>query len=211
MLLPADYDDGMIAESQVRELIERMAIIHGGPEYDALYPDGIPTSVSIDHATFGRLESGLVRHPLGHAQSDPAETARFVETLHKLGAKVAIDDFGAGNTSFRALRRLGVDMRLFRVRERIGPRRHRLEDALADEIEQIGAERLEPGRVAHPAPRRGRPGASLARGAPRPARDHRPGTAAARASASSRPMRVGMNDVRPNAPRPSGCSAPAAS
>ena len=41
---------------------------------------------------------------------DPAETVRFVDALHKLGAKVAIDDFGAGNTSFRALRRLGVDM-----------------------------------------------------------------------------------------------------
>lgn len=41
---------------------------------------------------------------------DPAETVRFVDSLHKLGAKVAIDDFGAGNTSFRALRRLGVDI-----------------------------------------------------------------------------------------------------
>jgi len=41
---------------------------------------------------------------------DQAETGRFVETLHKLGAKVAIDDFGAGNTSFRGLRRLDVDM-----------------------------------------------------------------------------------------------------
>jgi diguanylate cyclase (GGDEF)-like protein len=41
---------------------------------------------------------------------DPAETVRFVDALHQLGAKVAIDDFGAGNTSFRALRRLGVDM-----------------------------------------------------------------------------------------------------
>jgi diguanylate cyclase (GGDEF)-like protein len=41
---------------------------------------------------------------------DPNETARFVDTLHELGARVAIDDFGAGNTSFRALRRLGVDV-----------------------------------------------------------------------------------------------------
>ena len=44
------------------------------------------------------------------ALTDPDETARFVDTLHQLGARVAIDDFGAGNTSFRALRRLGVDM-----------------------------------------------------------------------------------------------------
>ncbi len=92
MLLPADYDDGMIAEPQVRELIERMAIIHGGPEYDALYPDGIPTSLSVDHATFGRLESGLVRHPLGHAKADPAETARLVDLKFDRLVAGAVDD-----------------------------------------------------------------------------------------------------------------------
>lgn len=34
----------------------------------------------------------------------------FVEALHGLGCQVAIDDFGAGYTSFRHLRTLGVDM-----------------------------------------------------------------------------------------------------
>ena len=82
----------MIAEPQVRELIERMAIIHGGPEYDALYPDGIPTSLSVDHATFGRLESGLVRHPLGHAKADPAETARLVDLKFDRLVAGAVDD-----------------------------------------------------------------------------------------------------------------------
>ncbi|MBB5754938.1 EAL domain-containing protein [Prosthecomicrobium pneumaticum] len=37
------------------------------------------------------------------------ETDRFVAVLHGLGARVAIDDFGAGFTSFRVLRRLDVD------------------------------------------------------------------------------------------------------
>ena len=36
--------------------------------------------------------------------------ARFVRTMKDYGAKVAIDDFGAGYTSFRALRDLCVDM-----------------------------------------------------------------------------------------------------
>lgn len=36
--------------------------------------------------------------------------AAFVDALHGLGCKVAIDDFGAGNTSFRNLRRLAVDI-----------------------------------------------------------------------------------------------------
>jgi len=38
------------------------------------------------------------------------ETTLFVDTVHALGARVAIDDFGAGFTSFRSLRRLAVDL-----------------------------------------------------------------------------------------------------
>jgi EAL domain-containing protein (putative c-di-GMP-specific phosphodiesterase class I) len=38
------------------------------------------------------------------------EAAHFVAMLHGLGCKVAIDDFGAGFSSFRHLRQLGVDM-----------------------------------------------------------------------------------------------------
>lgn len=40
---------------------------------------------------------------------DLDESARFVERLRALGAKVAIDDFGAGYTSFRNLQQLKVD------------------------------------------------------------------------------------------------------
>lgn len=38
------------------------------------------------------------------------EAARFVAMIHALGGRVAIDDFGAGHTSFRNLRALGVDI-----------------------------------------------------------------------------------------------------
>ncbi len=41
---------------------------------------------------------------------DVEECARFVSTLRKLGCKVALDDFGAGYTSFRHLKILSVDM-----------------------------------------------------------------------------------------------------
>jgi diguanylate cyclase (GGDEF)-like protein len=44
------------------------------------------------------------------AISDLAETANFVKSLKALGCRVALDDFGAGYTSFRNLRLLGVDM-----------------------------------------------------------------------------------------------------
>jgi len=44
------------------------------------------------------------------AIADLAETVKFVSALKALGCRVALDDFGAGYTSFRSLRLLGVDM-----------------------------------------------------------------------------------------------------
>ena len=38
------------------------------------------------------------------------QSVNFVDTLNELGCRVAIDDFGAGYTSFKNLRRLSVDM-----------------------------------------------------------------------------------------------------
>ena len=44
------------------------------------------------------------------AISDIRATIKFVSALKALGCRVALDDFGAGYTSFRSLRELGVDM-----------------------------------------------------------------------------------------------------
>ena len=44
------------------------------------------------------------------AIQDIDETRGFVARLKDLGCRIAIDDFGAGYTSFRSLRRLGVDI-----------------------------------------------------------------------------------------------------
>jgi 2-methylcitrate dehydratase len=79
MLLPEDYADDAIRDPAAAGLIERIVIEHGGSEYDALYPDGIPTSVVIEHESLGTLDGGLVRHPLGHAKSSAAETASLVD------------------------------------------------------------------------------------------------------------------------------------
>jgi diguanylate cyclase (GGDEF)-like protein len=43
------------------------------------------------------------------ALQDIEETARFVATVRELGCRVALDDFGAGYTSFRHLKSLAVD------------------------------------------------------------------------------------------------------
>jgi len=44
------------------------------------------------------------------AISDIKAAIKFVSTLKAIGCRVALDDFGAGYTSFRSLRELGVDM-----------------------------------------------------------------------------------------------------
>jgi hypothetical protein len=48
-------------------------IEHGGREYDALYPEGIPTSVEIDHASLGTL--GGTSCGIRSAMPDPTPPA----------------------------------------------------------------------------------------------------------------------------------------
>ncbi len=68
MLLPDDYSKSSLFDPLTRQLIEKIDFRHGGPEYDAKYPDGIPTTVEIEHTTLGWLSSGLVMYPGGHAR-----------------------------------------------------------------------------------------------------------------------------------------------
>jgi len=92
MLLPEDYSDAAIGDHEVRTLIDRIRIEHGGGAYDALYPDGIPTSVTIEHASLGLLGGGIVQYPLGHARSDAARTAAVVDLKFDRLVAGAVDD-----------------------------------------------------------------------------------------------------------------------
>jgi 2-methylcitrate dehydratase len=69
MLEPQDYADTALFHPLTRDLISRIDFRHGGPEYDRRYPDGIPTSLEIDHASLGTLASGLIMYPEGHARN----------------------------------------------------------------------------------------------------------------------------------------------
>ncbi|GIL00425.1 MAG: GGDEF-domain containing protein [Alphaproteobacteria bacterium] len=55
----------------------------------------------------GRL---IVEITESHAAGDLAEAAKFVAIVHSLGCRVAVDDFGAGFTSFANLKALPVDI-----------------------------------------------------------------------------------------------------
>ena len=92
MLLPDDYSTAAIAEPEVGRLIGRIEIVHGGEEYDARYPEGIPTSVAIEHATLGTLGGGLAMFPLGHARSDATHTAAVVDLKFDRLVSGAVDD-----------------------------------------------------------------------------------------------------------------------
>jgi len=110
MLLPDDYSDEAIREPAVAGLIERIAIEHGGAEYDRLYPDGIPTRVVIDHASLGSLDGGLVRYPLGHAKADAERTAAIVDLKFDRLVAGAVSDPAAVRAGLRLAGRSATEV-----------------------------------------------------------------------------------------------------
>lgn len=74
MLTPYDYQvaDSAIYHPLTRDLMSRIEFAHGGPNYDAKYPDGIPTSLIITDKEGKAYDSGLVMYPAGHARNTTA-------------------------------------------------------------------------------------------------------------------------------------------
>ncbi len=100
MLSPYDYDSKAIAHSLTRSLMAKIAFEHGGADYDAKYPDGIPTSIIITDVQGKAHDSGLVMYPAGHARNTTANLQDILR--HKfalLGALAAGDGEAAGLTS----------------------------------------------------------------------------------------------------------------
>ena len=95
MLLPADYDDATLMHSLTRELMQRIDFRHGGPEYDAKYPDGIPTTVEIQHRTLGLLSSGLVMYPEGHARNTSGKLQSVLQHKFRQLAGLGVRDSAA--------------------------------------------------------------------------------------------------------------------
>ena len=110
MLLPEDYDEAAIGDPEVARLIERIEIGHGGRDYDARYPEGIPTSVTVEHASRGRLGGSLVTFPLGHARADAARTAEIVDLKFDRLVAGAVDDPAALRARMRLAGREACDV-----------------------------------------------------------------------------------------------------
>lgn len=95
MLVPGDYDDASLFQALTRSLIERIEFRHGGREYDEKYPDGIPTTLEIEHADLGRLSSGLVMYPEGHARNASGNLAGLLEHKFRTLAALGVADVDA--------------------------------------------------------------------------------------------------------------------
>jgi len=92
MLVPADYDDAAIVHPLTRSLMERITFRHGGHDYDVKYPDGIPTSLDIDHEELGILSSGIVMYPEGHARNTSGLLDGLLAHKFRLLASLGVDD-----------------------------------------------------------------------------------------------------------------------
>eukprot|EP00933_Yihiella_yeosuensis_P025254 TRINITY_DN1960_c0_g1_i1.p1 TRINITY_DN1960_c0_g1~~TRINITY_DN1960_c0_g1_i1.p1 ORF type:complete len:566 (-),score=157.27 TRINITY_DN1960_c0_g1_i1:164-1861(-) len=92
MLSPYDYGADALYDNDTRALMNKITFSHGGPEYDAKYPDGIPTSMDITMKTGKKLSSGLVMYPSGHARNATADLKDILaHKNHMLGDIVFSD------------------------------------------------------------------------------------------------------------------------
>ncbi len=91
-LAPADYGRDAIVNKETRALMAKIKFDHGGPDYDAKYPDGIPTSVVIETTDGQKLDSGLVMYPAGHARNTTADLKGILANKFDQLGKLAMDD-----------------------------------------------------------------------------------------------------------------------
>lgn len=95
MLSPYDYSAQAICNPLTRQLMDKISFVHGGAEYDARYPEGIPTSLVLTDSDGKTYDSGLVMFPSGHAHNTTNTTADFeslVKTKFRLLGGLATDD-----------------------------------------------------------------------------------------------------------------------
>lgn len=92
MLVPADYDEASLVHPVTRRLMLKIEFRHGGPDFDRRYPDGIPTTLEIDHERIGQVSSGLVMYPEGHARDSRVNLDRLLTHKFRLLAGLGVRD-----------------------------------------------------------------------------------------------------------------------
>ena len=103
MLVPDDYDETSLQDPLTRRIMQCIEVVHGGAEYDDKYPDGIPTSLDLDHAELGTLTSGLVMYPAGHARNATVYLDELLHNKFNALAALGVDDIAALSGRFSNL------------------------------------------------------------------------------------------------------------
>lgn len=92
MLSPYDYkeDDSALNHPLTRAIMQKISFRHGGADYDAKYPDGIPTSLTITADNDATHDSGFVMYPAGHARNTTADLNNILQHKFRLMAGLAV-------------------------------------------------------------------------------------------------------------------------
>ncbi|MCH8923779.1 MAG: MmgE/PrpD family protein [Planctomycetes bacterium] len=109
MLMPEDYDEASLHHPLTRKLMQRIEFRHGGAEYDDKYPDGIPTTLTIEHRELGSLSSGLVMYPEGHARNTSGNLPELLQVKFQRLAAMAVADPDALYERFSNLARRSAE------------------------------------------------------------------------------------------------------
>jgi len=110
MLAPADFQEDATAifHPLARNLMQKITFEHGGPEYDAKYPDGIPTSIIITSSDGKKHDSGLVMYPAGHARNTTANLKDILAHKFKLLGDLALNNAAPVIDRFNSLAKLNA-------------------------------------------------------------------------------------------------------
>merc|ERR1712151_634461 len=84
MLSPYDHGYDALYDKDTRAIMDKITFSHGGPEYDAKYPDGIPTSMDITMKGGKKISSGLVMYPSGHARNATADLKQILAHKNRM-------------------------------------------------------------------------------------------------------------------------------
>merc|ERR1712130_354579 len=91
ILLPEDYGHRALFDSKTRELMKTISFVHD-ESYDAKYPDGIPSSITITAENGEDYDSGFIMYPGGHARNKTVDLQDILSNkFAKLGA-LAVKD-----------------------------------------------------------------------------------------------------------------------
>ena len=94
ILLPEDYSKDALHCSETRKLMNKIKFRHE-KEFDALYPEGIPSQIDITVKNGKKLSSGLVMFPSGHAKNTTCDLRGILENKNRKMLEYSLDSKAA--------------------------------------------------------------------------------------------------------------------